>query len=127
MHTGMFQAKVFHVNSVGGADHVDYDNWFKGLESAGVPSSTWDLKRFHIWTWLYKRDDSYEVYYDGHLAQRGVLHWTVGARPDAPTTDMAFLFDFTWGHTDTPGCDVSLPATAFPLTYEIDYSRVYLR
>ena len=123
----LMEAKVFHVNSVGGRDHIDYDNWFSGLEHAGVPSAKWDLKRFHIWTWIYKRDDSYEVFYDGHLAQRGTLHWTQGAVEGGPSTDMAFLFDFTWGHTDVPGVDVTLPATSLPVTYEIDYSRVYMR
>lgn len=123
----LMDAKVFHVNSVGGSDHVDYENWFHGLESAGVPSSKWDLKRFHVWTWVYKRDDTYEVFYDGHFAQRGVLHWTQGAAEGAPSTDMAFLFDFTWGHTDVADVNVSLPASALPITYEIDYSRVYLR
>jgi hypothetical protein len=123
----LMEAKVFHVNSVGGKDHWDYDNWFRSLESAGIPSSDWDLKRWHVWTWLYRTDDSYRVYYDGKLAQQGTLHWTLGGKPDAEVIDMSFLFDFTWGHTDTPGCDVALPATSFPLTYEIDYSRVYLR
>jgi hypothetical protein len=123
----LLDAKVFHVNSVGGHDRIEFDNWFKGLETAGVPESNWDLKRFHVWTWLYKTDDSYEVYYDGQLTQHGTLHWTLGATEGAPNIDMRFLFDFAWGHTLTPGCDVTLPASAFPLTYEIDYSRVYLR
>ena len=76
---------------------------------------------------MYKSDDTYEVYYDGYLTQQGKIHWTVGAAPDAPKIDMRFLFDFAWGHTVVPGVDVTLPASAFPLTYEIDYSRVYLR
>jgi hypothetical protein len=120
-------AKVFHINSVGGDDRVDYKDWFHSLEHVGVPRENWDLTRFHIWTWVYKRDDSYEVYYDGKLAQSGTLHWTLGAVQGAPVVDMSFLFDFTWGHTDVPGVSVSLPASSFPLTYEIDYSRVYMR
>jgi hypothetical protein len=123
----LMEAKVFHVNSVGGEDRIEFDNWFKGLETAGVPESNWDLTRFHTWTWVYKTDDSYEVYYDGQLTQTGTLHWTLGAKPGAPNIDMRFLFDFAWGHTLTPGVDVTLPASTLPLTYEIDYSRVYLR
>jgi len=120
-------AKVFHINSVGGDDRVDYKDWFHSLDHVGVPRENWDLTRFHIWTWVYKRDDSYEVYYDGKLAQSGTLHWTLGAVKGAPVVDMSFLFDFTWGHTDVPGVSVSLPASSFPVTYEIDYSRVYMR
>jgi hypothetical protein len=123
----LMEAQVFHVNSVGGDDRIDYKNWFRGLESAGVPSSKWNLTQFHVWTWLYKRDDTYEVYYDGHLAQRGTIHWTLGAAQDAQVLDMSFLFDFTWGHTEVPEMNITLPASSFPITYEIDYSRVYLR
>jgi len=123
----LMEAKVFHVNSVGGEDRIEFENWWKGLETAGVPESSWDLTRFHTWTWVYKTDDTYEVYYDGLLTQHGTLHWTYGAKADAPNIDMRFLFDFAWGHTETPGCDVTLPASSLPLTYEIDYSRVYLR
>ncbi|MET0386136.1 MAG: hypothetical protein ABW321_09275 [Polyangiales bacterium] len=123
----LVDAKVFHINSVGGKDRIDYANWFRGLEAAGVPSSNWDLRRFHIWTWVYKRDDTYEVYYDGKLAQHGTIHWTVGGAEGGPQIDMSFLFDFAWGHTKVGDVNVALPATSFPITYEIDYSRVYLR
>jgi hypothetical protein len=123
----LMEAKVFHVNSVGGQDRIEFDNWWKGLETAGVPSNNLDLTRFHVWSWRYKTDDTYEVYYDGKLTQQGTLHWTVGAAQGAENIDMRFLFDFAWGHTLTPGVDVTLPASSFPLTYEIDYSRVYLR
>jgi hypothetical protein len=43
------------------------------------------------------------------------------------------MYDFSWGwvkngsENQIPGLDAELPASAFPLTYEIDYSRVYLR
>lgn len=120
-------AKCFHVNSVGGDDDERFDNWPRGLRKAGVPDSKWDLSQWHTWTWVYLRDDSYRVYYDGHLVQRGKLHWTFGAKPDGPPIDMRFLFDFSWGHTEIADVNISLPASSFPLTYEIDYSRVYLR
>jgi hypothetical protein len=123
----LMEAKVFHINSVGGEDKIDYENWWKGLETAGVPLNNLDLTHFHVWTWLYKRDDTYQVYYDGKLAQRGTLHWTYGGVQGAPVIDMSFLFDFTWGHTEAGDVNVALPATSFPITYEIDYSRVYMR
>jgi hypothetical protein len=37
---------------------------------------------------------------------------------------MSFLFDFSRGHTQIADVDISLPASMFPITYEIDYSRV---
>jgi hypothetical protein len=120
-------AKCFHVNSVGGDDVIEFENWPRGLTKVGVPESKWDLSQWHTWTWVYLRDDSYRVYYDGHLVQHGKLHWTFGAKLGAETIDMRFLFDFSWGHTEISDVNISLPASAFPLTYEIDYSRVYLR
>jgi hypothetical protein len=120
-------AKCFHVNSVGGDDHEEFRNWPRGLTKMRVPEAKWDLTQWHTWTWVYLRDDTYKVFYDGHLVQHGKLHWTYGAKPDAPPIDMRFLFDFSWGHTTVPDMSMSLPASSFPLTYEIDYSRVYLR
>ncbi|HET6340389.1 MAG TPA: hypothetical protein VFG30_44575 [Polyangiales bacterium] len=120
-------AKCFHVNSVGGDDNEEFDNWPRGLTKAGVPERKWDLSQWHTWTWVYLRDDTYRVYYDGHLVQHGKLYWTFGAKPNGPPIDMRFLFDFSWGHTEISDVNISLPASSFPLTYEIDYSRVYLR
>lgn len=120
-------AKCFHVNSVGGKDAHEFRNWPSGLTKMGVPQTKWDLADWHTWTWVYLRDDTYRVYYDGHLVQHGTLHWTYGGKPDAPIIDMRFLFDFSWGHTEITDVNIALPASSFPLTYEIDYSRVYLR
>jgi hypothetical protein len=61
------------------------------------------------------------------VAQTGTLHWTLGATTGAQSIDMDFLFDFSWGHTQVSSVNITLPASMFPLTYEIDYSRVYLR
>jgi hypothetical protein len=118
---------AFHVNSVGGTDSIDYTSWPTGLTTAGIPTSDRDLTAYHVWTWLYRKDDTYTVYYDGHVAQAGSLHWTLGATTGAQSIDMDFLFDFGWGHTQVSSVNITLPASMFPLTYEIDYSRVYLR
>jgi hypothetical protein len=40
---------------------------------------------------------------------------------------MWFLFDFGWGHTQISDVNISLPAAGFQITYEVDYSRVYMR
>jgi hypothetical protein len=37
------------------------------------------------------------------------------------------MFILSWGHTQISAVNIERPATDFPLEYEIDYSRVYLR
>jgi hypothetical protein len=120
-------ANAFHTNSVGGRDSVTYNAWPEALDGVGVPKDDRDLKEWHTWTWVYLKDDSYVVYYDGHEVQRGTIHWTNGGGSSGAKIDMSFLFDFGWGHTQISDVNISLPASKFPLTYEIDYSRVYLR
>jgi hypothetical protein len=120
-------AQSFHVNSVGGTDAVSYSSWPSSLSSVGVPSSDTSLSDWHIWTWVYSKDDSYKAYYDGVLVQHGTIHWTLGGTQGGQSIDMDFLFDFTWGHTGIQEVNISLPTSMFPLVYEIDYSRVYLR
>jgi hypothetical protein len=118
---------AFHVNSVGGTDTIDYSSWPNGLTAAGVPADGRDLRQWHVWTWLYRTDDSYDVYFDGYLVQSGSIHWTLGGVQGGEVIDMNFLFDFGWGHTQISDVNITLPASDFPVTYEIDYSRVYLR
>jgi hypothetical protein len=118
---------AFHVNSVGGTDTIDYSSWPNGLNAASVPSNRRDLREWHTWTWLYRTNDTYTVYFDGYIVQTGTLHWTLGGGTGGELIDMNFLFDFGWGHTQIADVNITLPASSFPLTYEIDYSRVYLR
>lgn len=120
-------AAAFHVNSVGGQDSIDYSSWPAGLTAAGVPANGRDLAQWHVFTWVYSKDDSYEVYFDGVVVQTGTIHWTLGGTAGGQVIDMDFLFDFSWGHTQIADVNIALPASAFPITYEIDYSRVYLR
>jgi len=120
-------AHAFHVNSVGGTDKYAYRAWPDELNNIGVPTAARDLSQWHTFTWVYLKDDTYKVYYDGYLVQQGVLHWTLTGAVGAENVDMSFLFDFGWGHTQVSDVNVTLPSSAFPLTYEIDYSRVYMR
>jgi hypothetical protein len=78
---------------------------------------------------VYLRDDSFQVFYDGYLVQKGTLHWTNGGGAGGQPIDMSFLFDFGWGHTQVSDVNITLPVSQLPDTpaYEIDYSRVYLR
>jgi len=120
-------AKAFHVNSVGGSDKYKFESWPAQLTSLGVPTADRDLSEWHIFTWVYLRDDTYRVYYDDHLVQEGTLIWTLSGKSTSEPIDMYFLFDFGWGHTQVKEVNVTLPASNFPLVYELDYSRVYLR
>jgi hypothetical protein len=120
-------ANLFHVSSAGGRDTISYKSWPNGLERARIPAHARDLTHWHVWSWRYNRDDSYQVFLDGHLIQHGMIHWTRKGQAGGEPIDMCFLFDFTWGHTKIRAVDITLPAAEFPLTYEIDYSRVYLR
>jgi hypothetical protein len=120
-------AKAFHVNSVGGTDKYPYKNWPNELGGIGVPAPERDLSEWHTFTWVYLRDDTFKVYYDGYVVQEGKLLWTYGGTADAEAIDMYFLFDFGWGHTQVADVNITLAASAFPLEYELDYSRVYLR
>jgi hypothetical protein len=118
---------AFHSDSVGGSNIIDYASWPNGLTAAGVPTSDRALTQWHTWTWIYLRDDTYKVYYDGYMVQHGTLHWTLGGTANGQPIDMHFLMDLSWGHTQIADVNITLPASAFPLTYEIDYSRVYMR
>lgn len=118
---------AFHVNSVGGTDTINYSSWPDGLNAAGVPSNDRDLRDWRTWTWVYRTDDSYTVYFERYVVQSGSIHWTLGGSQSGEVIDRDFLFDFGWGHTQISDVNISLPSSSFPLTYEIDYSRVYLR
>lgn len=125
--TPNISADAFHADSVGGSNVVEYKSWPEALDQVGVPQQDRELPDWHTWTWVYLRDDTYEIFYDGTSVQHGVIHWTHGATEGAEPVEMRFLFDFSWGHTQVSDVDIELPASSFPLTYEIDYSRVYLR
>jgi hypothetical protein len=126
-------ANSFHVDPVGGSASVKYSSWASTLDSLGVSADKRDLTKWHVFSWLYAKDDTYKVYFDGVQVQSGSIHWTNGGAAGGETIDLEFMFDFGWGwvksgsENQIPGLDAELPASAFPLTYEVDYSRVYLR
>jgi hypothetical protein len=121
-----YDGRYWHANSVGGKDTVDYGGWGTAMASKGIKS--YDGSQYHIWTWLYRKDNSYAMYVDGILVQSGVdYHWTYGAKATDPPIDMDFLFDGGWGHTQIGSVNRPLPASEFNgKYYEWNYSRVYL-
>jgi hypothetical protein len=120
-------AAAYHVNSVGGSDNVNYDSWPNALNTVGVPMAARDLTAWHVWTWVYLKNDTFKVYMDGYMVQTGTIHWTLAGTQSGEALDLQFLYDFGWGHTQIADVNISLPASDFPIEYEIDYSRVYLR
>ena len=121
-----YDGRFWHANSVGGKDATDYGNWEKAMASHGVKN--FDASKYHIWTWLYRKDNSYAMYVDGIIVQSGVnYHWTYGSKETDPPIDLVFLFDGGWGHTQIGSVNHPLPASAFAgKFYEWNYSRVYL-
>ena len=123
-----YDGRFWHSNAVASPtkDAVDYSSWEKAMAAHGITS--YDASQYHIWTWLYRRDNTYAMYVDGTLVQSGSnYYWTFGNTAQDPPIDMVFLFDSGWGHTQVHSVNHPLPASAFGgKFYEWNYSRVYL-
>ena len=123
-----YDGRFWHCNSVGNPtkDTVDYAIWDKAMTACGIKS--YDASRYHVWTWIYRRDNSYAMYVDGVQVQSGAdYHWTYGGKATDEPIDLVFLFDGGWGHTQVGSVNHALPASAFDgKFYEWNYSRVYL-
>lgn len=122
-----FKGDYWHSGSVGAEDETDYKDWGKTMAAHGIRN--YDAAKYHIWTWVYRKDDTYDAYVDGVRIQSGKkFFWTVGCKKNGVPIDMDFLFDATWGHVQIASVNRPLPASAFEGSYyEWDYSRVYLR
>jgi hypothetical protein len=121
-----FDGRFWHVGIVGGHEDEPYKNWQQSMKKFGVVG--WDPAVYHVWSMLYKADNTIAVYMDGIPVQTGFSHWTLGTGENAEPIDMSFLFDGSWGHTGIASVNKPLPAKAFAdASYEWDYSRVYLR
>lgn len=119
-----FDARLFHTSSVGGNDANKASNWEKR-----VPNGRTDLTQWHSFTWLYRRDNTYVVWFDGVEVQSGRIHWTFRGKPDGEPINMSFILDGAWGHKKVASVNLrDFPAARFRDTYyEWDYSRIYLR
>ncbi len=123
-----YEGRFWHVNTVAypATDTVNYDDWGKAMSQEGI--KTYDASQYHVWTWLYKKDNTYAMYVDGVKVQSGSdYHWTYGGKKDDEPIDLVFLFDGGWGHTQIGSVNKPLPVSAFDgKFYEWNYSRVYL-
>lgn len=124
-------AQSFHVDPVpmnATTRQVDYSEWWSGMKKSGMPSSESVLTNWHTLTWEYLRDDTYVVTMDDKVFQRGTLPWRdTHANVD---TDMHFLIDGRAGIVDVWPIQeevITVPASGIVFTYEIDYSRIWLR
>lgn len=123
-----FDGRFWHVNTVAhpAKDTVDYGDWGRTMAAQGIKA--YDPSQYHIWTWVYKRDNTYAMYVDGVKVQSGTdYYWTYGNTAKDEPINMDFLFDGGWGHTKIDSVNKPLPAPAFAgKFYEWSYSRVYL-
>ncbi len=123
-----FDGRYWHVNTVANPskDTVDYSGWGTAMQKLGI--TKYDASQYHIWTWLYKRDNTFAMYVDGIKVQSGQdYYWTFGNKAGDEPIDVDFLFDAGWGHNQIGSVNKELPASAFDgKFYEFNYSRVYL-
>jgi hypothetical protein len=123
-----FDGSKWHSASVGGFYDTAYTpGWNDGMSMVGAPNP-YDPTQYHIWTLVYRADDTFSCYVDGIEIQNGRINWTYGATEFGDPINMTFLLDGAWGHTQVAGVNKSLPASELSgKYYEWDYSRVYLR
>lgn len=123
-----FNGRYWHSSPVGGKSVTHYhSSWGNGMRKHGI--TEYDASEWHVWTWHYRRDNTYSAYVDGRLVQEGFIHWTFGATEDGEPINMSFLFDGSWGSRTVSGVKgKTIPVSELEGTYyEWDYSRVYLK
>jgi len=122
-----FVGRYWHSDAVGVTHNVNYASWGNGMASCGILS--YDAAQWHIWTLLYKKDNTFVSYVDGIPVQYGTIPWTDNSTATGTPVNMSFLFDGTWGSNTVTGmAGFTVPASDFTgKYYEWDYSRVYLR
>ena len=130
-NTGTFtnyDGRFWHSNTVGGSDTVNYTDFQTGMQSVGINS--YDATQYHVWQWLYRKDDTYAMYVDGTMVQYGSkpYPWTSTGSTTGTAEPVYFNFDATWGDNQASDDKFSIPASELNGTYyEFNYSRVYLR
>lgn len=129
--SGTTDGMIWHNNSVGGTDHrFDLsESWYRGIEQSQIDQSLWSMTQWHVLTYVYKSDDSFQIWMDGYLMQWGSQTWEVQQGGEIGTVPyMAFLFDIRFGHTAVfPINTVTIAAPVTPWSMEVQYSRIFER
>ncbi len=123
-----YDGRFWHSNAVASPSKDDWNFWDWGGTMAAKGIKSYDATKYHIWTWVYKKDNTYAMYIDGIRVQGGSNYfWTYGNTATDEPINMDFLFDAGWGHNQIGSVNKELPATAFAgKYYEWNYSRVYI-
>ncbi len=123
-----YDGRFWHSNAVASPSKDDWNFWDWGGTMADKGIKTFDATQYHIWTWVYKADNTYAMYVDGIRVQGGKnYYWTFGNTEKDEPIDMDFLFDAGWGHNQIGSVNKEMDASEFNgKFYEWNYSRVYL-
>ena len=121
-----YEGDYWHSAVAGGTNTAtSYANWGNGMASRGI--TNFDATQYHIWTLVYRVNNTFSSYVDGIEVQSGNLNWTRGGILGGTPIDMDFLFDAGWGHERVASVNHSMPVSEFVgKYYEWDYSRIYL-
>jgi hypothetical protein len=88
-------ANAFRSAAVGGQNEVDYGTWPDALDLAELAAGS-DLTEWHVWSWVYKKDDTFQVYVNGTEVQSGTIRWTLGGEQGAQALEVWFTFILSW-------------------------------
>ncbi len=123
-----YDGRFWHSNSVASPSKDDWNFWDWGGTMAAKGIKSYDATQYHIWSWVYKKDNTFAMYVDGIRVQGGKDYfWTFGNTAKDEPIDMDFLFDAGWGHNQIGSVNKEMDASGFDgKYYEWNYSRVYL-
>lgn len=77
---------------------------------------------WHVWTWVYRVDDTWTLYTDGKYFASGKLVWSNVSGP----TDMHFMFDVSMFNTQVDYLNTTTTPTSYlPRHVELDYTRIW--
>lgn len=121
-----YEGKEWHSSVVGGSSETNYHaSWGNGMAKYGIKE--FNAKEWHVWTLLYRADNTFTAYLDSKVIQNGSTQWTCGTTSEGKPVNMSFIFDGAWGHTEIDSVNHWLNASKLRnVFYEWDYSRVYL-
>lgn len=129
--SGLREGRAWHSQSVGGTDErfKSNESWWRGLEKTGFDLSKGEqaLTNWLTWTLYYRRDNTFEVYANDKLVQRGVIYWRQSGFPEGQPTPMHFALDFSALHTAIGPINQVVIPPGTTITYELAWSRIWTR